>query len=107
MRSQPLLAFLLAAQMLVYVRAMGMPSMPLASVIGSAALAGAACLTKGPGGLLSCAAVALHLVVTRRGRRAWVEAGVPALVGVVDWVSKEHLLREVAFRLAQSLAAPR
>lgn len=81
-RTDGLLACLLAAQMLVYVRSMPKPSMPLASVIGSAVLAGAACLTKGPGGLLSCAAVALHLVATRRGRRAWMEAGVPALVGI-------------------------
>jgi 4-amino-4-deoxy-L-arabinose transferase-like glycosyltransferase len=86
-RTDGLLAFLLAAQMLVYVRSIGRPSMPLAGIVASALLAGAACLAKGPGGLLSCAAVALHLVLTKRGRRAWLEAGVPALAGVAVLVA--------------------
>ncbi len=81
-RTDGLLAFLLAAQVLVYVGSIGEPSMPSAGIALSAAFAGAACLAKGPGGLLSCAAIAVHLVVTKRGRRAWTEAGVPALAGV-------------------------
>ena len=80
-RTDGLLAFLLAAQVLVHVRTMSAERMPARAVALSCALAAAACLTKGPSGLLSCGVVALHLAATGRARRAWRAAGIPALAG--------------------------
>jgi 4-amino-4-deoxy-L-arabinose transferase-like glycosyltransferase len=81
-RTDGLLAFLLAAQVLVHVRSLAHPRMPARAVALSCALAAAACLTKGPSGLLSCGVVALHLAATGRARRAWRAAAVPALAGL-------------------------
>lgn len=79
-RTDGLLAFLLAAQLLVYVRTLG-SAMPSRSVALSAALAAAACLAKGPAGLLSCAVIALHLLATGNRRRLLREVLVPAIAG--------------------------
>ena len=81
-RTDGLLAFLFAAQMLVYVTSLGHVAMPRGAIALSSVVAAAACLAKGPGGLLASAAVAAHLVATGRGRRAWLSAGVPALGGL-------------------------
>lgn len=86
-RTDGLLAFLLTAQLLVYVRSPSDATMPARSVALSSLLAALACLTKGPSGLLSCAVVALHLAATGRKRRAVRAAAVPALAGTAVFVA--------------------
>jgi len=81
-RPDGLLALLLAAQMLVYLRCRedGRDTPGRIATLGL--LSGAAWLTKGPAGGLASLVVLVHLVASREPRRAWKLAVLPTAAGM-------------------------
>ena len=86
-RTDGLLALLLNAQVLVLAAAADPARISIGRTLALSALCAAACLTKGPAGLLACAVAAAWLLMT--GRRGLLRAAViPAVAGsllLVAW----------------------
>ncbi|MFN0007000.1 MAG: ArnT family glycosyltransferase [Planctomycetota bacterium] len=81
-RPDGLLALLLAAQMLVYLRCREDGRDTTGRIAMLCLLSGAAWLTKGPAGGLASLVVLVHLISSRELRRAWKLSALPSAAGI-------------------------